>query len=82
MKKEVLIEKANQLYKDVVAEFPRIGGWKLTIFEDISQFNISPVFEDFIGMDMIKRLKEMAIGYGFVFFGIDIKRVALLFSAF
>lgn len=82
MKKEVLIEKANQLYKDVVAEFPRIGGWKLTIFEEISQFDIIPVFEDFIGMDMIKRLKEMDRGCGFVFYGIEMRRAALLFSAF
>lgn len=81
MEKEILIEKANQLYKDVVAEFPRIGGWKLTIFEDISQFNIIPVFEDFIGIDFINWVKEKARDYGFVFFGIDIKRVALLFSA-
>lgn len=81
MEKEVLIEKANQLYKDVVAEFPRIGGWKLTIFEDISQIQIIPVREDFIGIAFINLVKEKAREYGFVFFGIDIKKVALLFSA-
>jgi len=81
MKKEVLIEKANQLYNDVVANFPRIVGWQLQILEDISQIKIIPVREDFIGIAFINWVKETARGYGFVFFGIDIKKVALLFSA-
>lgn len=82
MEKEVLIEKANQLYKDVVAKYTRILGWQLRILEEISQIEIIPVRADFIGIDFVKWVEEKARGYGFVFFGIDIKRVALLFSAF
>ena len=81
MKKEVFIEKANQLYKDVVAKYTRIFGWLLRILDDISQIEIIPVRADFIGIDFINWVNEKAKGYGFVFFGIDIKRVALLFSA-
>ena len=82
MEKESFFEKANKLYEDVVANYPRIVGWQLQILEDISQIQIIPVREDFIGIDFINWVKEKARDYGFVFFGIDIKRVALLFSAF